>query len=138
MLCFLHNSATEVSALRPSITIKIFCSAVKILRVFLRMSFTNDSVLFFFDVPIIKSNVFDENTPLVFKISCPLFADDLHEKLFSTRKTAFLLSKRRLGTSSFDLHSFLLNFTSVCYKYVTEIRACLRKKNYGNRKRKNL
>src|SRR5690606_36950046 len=77
MLCFLHNSATEVSALRPSITIKIFCSAVKILRVFLRMSFTNDSVLFFFDVPIIKSNVFDENTPSVFKISCPLIADDL-------------------------------------------------------------
>lgn len=50
---------------------------------------------------------------------------------------AFLFYKRGLETSSFDrsgspvrfdLHSFLLNFTLVCYKYVTENPACLREK----------
>src|SRR5690606_8578930 len=43
---------------KASITIKIFCSAVKIRRVFLRMSFTKFSAVFFFGVAIIKVTFF--------------------------------------------------------------------------------
>ena len=48
-----HNPATDISARKAYITIWIFCSDEKILRVFLRMYLMKFSAVFFLGVLII-------------------------------------------------------------------------------------